>query len=486
MKTPYLFPKKLFNIIIFLTLSGGVSSLLFADPPKGKNWKLVFYDDFNYPNEQLDDAWISQNGASGHILCSRWRENAVVENGNLKLVNKKEKRGGQEYTSGSIWTKKSFRYGYFECRYKYSKATFSNNSFWLIQTGKVSEGKKFEIDINEGHYPDEININLHNWSDFWTDENGKKRHGAKGMNFCLSTGMQNKSIALDVPVRASKIRLSTTSIPAIINEIRVFPKISESYPSPDCNEDALPLDLENYAFGAPLKIFQEGKEVSGNNSGFEKINDGNPKTSYSSWKNLTVEMDLGELKDIGCIQIFSGKLREEIGEYQLFLRDYVLEIFDGKSWTEISSVKYGSDTKVDLSETFHVYALEWDEENLIYYFDGKEIFRQKNEFCFSPSPVYLSLALGKWCGPVIDESVDGSFMEVDYVKVWQDEDLKTSILNDYKKPQAAKKPMQKQPDNVQKKIEKVDSPKPDSKNSEAASTSEDNSKPKKRNFFKNL
>ncbi|EMI43507.1 putative secreted protein [Rhodopirellula sp. SWK7] len=68
-------------------------------------WKLVWQDDFDYPDDQLDTNWIAQNGPSGHILCSRWRENVVISNGILQLINRKEDRGGQEWTSGNIWTK---------------------------------------------------------------------------------------------------------------------------------------------------------------------------------------------------------------------------------------------------------------------------------------------------------------------------------------------------------------------------------------------
>jgi beta-glucanase (GH16 family) len=77
------------------------------------NYQLVWSDDFNYPDSQLDEDWNAQNGPSTHILCSRWRENAVVENGILHLKNKKENRGGQEWTSASIWSKQRFQYGYF-------------------------------------------------------------------------------------------------------------------------------------------------------------------------------------------------------------------------------------------------------------------------------------------------------------------------------------------------------------------------------------
>ena len=42
------------------------------------SWYLAWNDEFDYEDSTLDHAWESQNGPSGHILCSRWRENARV------------------------------------------------------------------------------------------------------------------------------------------------------------------------------------------------------------------------------------------------------------------------------------------------------------------------------------------------------------------------------------------------------------------------
>jgi len=92
------------------------------------NWELAWSDEFDYKNSKLDEEWNSQNGPSSHILSSRWRDNVVVTNGIVELQNKKENRGGQNWTSGSIWTKKKFKYGYFECKYKYSAAGATNNN----------------------------------------------------------------------------------------------------------------------------------------------------------------------------------------------------------------------------------------------------------------------------------------------------------------------------------------------------------------------
>lgn len=221
-----------------------------AEPPP--RYQLVFSDEFNGATTDLDKDWEFQNGPSGHILCSRWRENAVVTNGLVRLLNKKETRAGQEWTSASLWTKRQFQYGYFECRYRYGAATGLNNSFWIMTRGGTTNTPgRFEIDINEGHLPDKVNMNIHNWS--------------------------------------------------------------------------------------------------------------------------------------------------------------------GKHWSKSKSWRA---TGHDLSKEFHVYALEWTTNELIWFFDGKEIRRETNSICHKPAPVWLSSAIIKWAGAVT-EKIDGTAMEVDYVRVYR-------------------------------------------------------------------
>lgn len=224
-------------------------------------WELLWSDEFDEPDSELDVAWQSQNGPSGHILSSRWRENAVVTNGFLRLLARKEKRGGQDWTAGSIWTRQMFQYGYFECRYRYGAADGLNNSFWLMPTGtnKITKGKFFEIDVNEGHYPNKIANNIHNHTDT-TVVNGKRTH----------------------------------------------PTASKSF-------------------------------------------------TYKE---------------------------------QDFARD------------------------------FQVHGLEWNERELVFYLNGKEIRRVKNDFCFSPASVWLSLAIIPWAGKITD-AIDGTAMEVDYVRIYK-------------------------------------------------------------------
>ncbi|MBN8459369.1 MAG: glycoside hydrolase family 16 protein [Verrucomicrobia bacterium] len=229
-------------------------------PGGDDRWHLVWQDEFDYPNDKLDEKWISQNGPSGHILSSRWRENAVVDGGMLRLINRKENKGGQDWTSGNIWTKQRFLYGYYECRYRYAAAAGTNNSFWIMTNEKPAPGRKsFEIDINEGHWPNKVNTNIHNHSDV-----------------------------------------------SVVKGKRTHPSASKSFRFSD--------------------------------------------------------------------------------------RDFAHE--------------------------FHTYGLEWTKDNLVFYLDGKELRREKNTICHWPAPVWLSLAIIKWAGPVTD-AIDGTFMEVDYVRIYE-------------------------------------------------------------------
>jgi beta-glucanase (GH16 family)/lysophospholipase L1-like esterase len=249
----------------------GVHAVLFicqaqetVNPNDRDKWELAWSDEFNYNcRDELLLNWEAQNGTNTHILCSRWEENIEVGNGVVKLVNRKETRAGQDWTSASIWTRRLFKYGYFECRYKYASETGTNNSFWIMTRGQDSDpktGKRFEIDINEGHYPDEVNMNIHNWSDIFIHSEGKQTHPA------YHTGIKCDAI--------------------------------------------------------------------------------------------------------------------------------------------------------DFSKEYHVFGLEWNENEIVFYLDRKEIRREKNAFCFSAAPVLLSLAVIQWAGEVTDR-IDGTFMEVDYVRVYR-------------------------------------------------------------------
>lgn len=257
-------PRWLAAAVVGTTLSAAVCGRAEGSPaPRlargAAEWELVWRDEFDYADVALTNNWISQNGPSGHILSSRWRENAVVSNGVLRLIARKERRGGQEWTAGCIWTKQTFQYGYFECRYRYGAAEGLNNSFWIMPTSRRPDRPHFEIDINEGHYPHKLNTNIHNHSDR-TNINGRTVH----------------------------------------------------------------------------------------------------RTSHRSF-------------------VFRG---------------------------------------IDFARDFHTFGLDWNEHELVFYLDGREIRREANAFCHSPASIWLSLAVIAWAGRITD-AIDGAAMEVDYVRVYR-------------------------------------------------------------------
>lgn len=79
----------------------------------------------------------------------------------------------------------------------------------------------------------------------------------------------------------------------------------------------------------------------------------------------------------------------------------------------------GYRTGENLADDFHVIAMEWNEKELIYYFDGREIRRLPNIDCHRPIAVWFSTYIADWAGGKATRAVDGTFMEVDWVRVWQ-------------------------------------------------------------------
>ena len=141
---------------------------VWAGPPTDQEWVMTFNDEFS--GDSLDwGTWRSEASAPGHILSSRWPENIVVKDGDLRLEIRKEEREGSSWTAGSVWVRPEVfgqAYGYWEARYKIAKGHSINNAFWTI-TSLAPQAKtttdQFELDINEGHYPNAVNMTLHSF-----------------------------------------------------------------------------------------------------------------------------------------------------------------------------------------------------------------------------------------------------------------------------------------------------------------------------------
>ena len=387
-------------------------------PGGPRDWKLIWSDEFTGADPELDSRWTSQNGPNPHILCSRWRENVKMADGILTITNRKEKRGGQEWTSGSIMSKQQFLYGYYECLYRYAAATGTNNSFWLMTNGPAPKtGKRFEIDINEGHYPHEIATNIHNWSDFW-EEDGHKKHHSASKSFRLGS-RPDFSTTLEIPITTKKLRLVGRGDKVMhLREFRAFAP-GGSYPEATALErDSGPQNL----IRAPGTTITDSGHIS-DKSGKAlntKVADGQLNSEWVSPRkgDKWLEFSFAKPQSIGHLQFLSGQ--ESPSGLSWVLEDFVIQYDKDGTWTDLVTASPSSGD-FNLAKEYHLYGLEWTPSELIFYHDGKEIRRVKNEFCHSPSPVLLSLAIMTWAGP-ITPAIDGSAMRVDHVRVYQRKD----------------------------------------------------------------
>ncbi|MFD2257301.1 family 16 glycosylhydrolase [Luteolibacter algae] len=376
-------------------------------------WELAWQDEFDYDEPKLDEIWESQNGPNRHILCSRWRENVSVKDGILYLTNRKEKRAGQEWTSGSIWTKKQFKYGYFECRYRYAAANATNNSFWLMTKGAdPTVGKRFELDINEGHFPNEVNTNIHNWSDITIDESGRKTHPSSHKGFLYGV-RYDCSMPLEIPVTTRKLRFKSKEPKHFhLRNFRIFNDNDRRFPDvlDQVDGEKFPT-LIDHAKDPTVKI--TGSGLFNKKTKLEHLTDGNLKTAWTTQTDgeKWVQFEWPEEKTIGAVQFLNGWQSE--GTWTGMISQYDLQYEKDGEWVDISSLNVKENT--NFADEFHTYGLEWNEDELVFYFDRKEIRRTKNEFSFSEAPIYLSLAIIAWSGTPGDE-IDGTSMKVDYVR----------------------------------------------------------------------
>ena len=74
----------------------------------------------------------------------------------------------------------------------------------------------------------------------------------------------------------------------------------------------------------------------------------------------------------------------------------------------------------DYRKGYHIFALEWTEDEMIWYVDGREIRRRSTTYSDQPMQVYLSTAImNDSTEEELLKDVDGSAMEVEYVRVYQ-------------------------------------------------------------------
>jgi len=163
------------GFLLLFTASLVFSETIITRPGIG-DCKLVFEDNF-------DSTALNTNVWDYRTDTRFWSkqvpENVTVANGYLYLNVKKEDIGTTQYTGAGVITKKGYRYGYYESRFKIPKGKGWHTSFWMMyklpSTGIPYSKLYQEIDIceNDSKSQTSYSTNLHSYSPVHTSFGGK-------------------------------------------------------------------------------------------------------------------------------------------------------------------------------------------------------------------------------------------------------------------------------------------------------------------------
>ena len=165
----------IFSILLFCTPCPPAQAQSIITRPIG-DCKLVFNDDFN--GSALDTSlWHYRTDSK--LLSTQLPENVTVAGGQLHLNIRKQNARGMQYTGAGVISKKEFRYGYYESRFRTPPAIGWHTSFWVMKysgSGGTDTPTAFqEIDIceNDSKYKTKYGTNLHNWNGVHIETGGK-------------------------------------------------------------------------------------------------------------------------------------------------------------------------------------------------------------------------------------------------------------------------------------------------------------------------
>ncbi|WP_290869911.1 family 16 glycosylhydrolase [Aquabacterium sp.] len=398
-------PTYLFKILTLasLVLIVGVDAAL-ADPANLSNRNCSQYSSTIFEFDGI--CWVKQDDPALHTLSEKNSNQVQIDkNGTLKLVISRNKANGQRWLSGSLRSVDKFLYGRFEASYKYVPGEGVNNAFWLMDNNLETGERWCEIDVNEGHYPNEISMNIHNWSGqhtedsmvYYTGEPDGGRGVQRSYRNIDAGGLTVDEIVLRQrsmsPFRVADIKLfQNSSVSDVPIEVC---RTTDSISGPVCFKSvtassSLKDRLPEYAIDNVLTTQWTavgGQEV---------------KSHY-------IKLKLNHPTQISAVSILEGwvdaykNVRGAYGKYSV-------EFYKYGGLLRTVGPSPADRNNVNLSAGFNNYAVDWSSESIKYYFNGVLIRESKNIFCHKPMYVYLSSAVVDWAGEVSDEIKDTAMM----------------------------------------------------------------------------
>ena len=133
-------------------------------PPPG--YRLAWAEEFD--GDRLDESrWLYRTGE--RYWSTQQPGNVFVRDGCLWLECRKEKTAKSAYTAGGVISRRVFRYGYYEARFKVPPTAGWHTSFWMMHHAEADRaahvGSRQEIDVceNDSVTLERYGANLHEW-----------------------------------------------------------------------------------------------------------------------------------------------------------------------------------------------------------------------------------------------------------------------------------------------------------------------------------
>ncbi len=130
-------------------------------------YKLVWHDEFD--GDKLNAAEWNYRTDARHWSVQK-PENVSLGGGMLHLACRKEEAGKLHYTGGGIISKKAFKYGYYESRFKVPPGGGWHTSFWMMhyeEHGAKSEPvdavQELDVCENDSLRLTDYGVNVHQW-----------------------------------------------------------------------------------------------------------------------------------------------------------------------------------------------------------------------------------------------------------------------------------------------------------------------------------
>lgn len=151
---------KLIFLLLFLLWGNWIEAQPINSPYVPSGYQLVFNDEFDNPGAKFVN-WKPDNRDT---RGTDWNTYATIESGVMKLKNLRISVNDTtlRWTAPSCQGIRYYKYGYFECRYKYAASNGFNNSFWMLGAPQMSKDY-IEIDINEGQVDEGGQRNKASW-----------------------------------------------------------------------------------------------------------------------------------------------------------------------------------------------------------------------------------------------------------------------------------------------------------------------------------